>query len=98
SIRAMRSLGACVLCLCLASSRAAAQASAPPPAPPPSPAPRAAPASPPSPAPGATPPASGPSAAPGPRDTGAVVGVPDVSDPMLEPVEEPSQVLGSWQQ
>lgn len=27
-----------------------------------------------------------------------MVGVPDVSDPMLEPVEEPSQVLGSWQQ
>src|SRR5688500_5392911 len=80
----MRSFNACLLCLCLgASSRAAAQPSAPP-------TPRN---------PTLSPTPSAPSD--GARDTGVDAsrsGVPDVNDPMLEPIELPTQVLASWRQ
>jgi multidrug efflux system outer membrane protein len=74
----MRSLNACLLCSCLASSPVAAQVS--PPAP-----------------------AAAPSTSPVPsaRNAGtdpSVTGVPDVNDAMLEPIELPVQVLGSWRQ
>ncbi|HTV23539.1 MAG TPA: TolC family protein, partial [Polyangiaceae bacterium] len=78
----MRSFNACLLCLCLVSSRAAAQASAPQP----------------SVAPGVAPSAS---PAPSARDAGidpAQANMPHVSDPMLEPIELPGQVLASWRQ
>lgn len=80
----MRSFNACVLCLCLgASSRAVAQPSTPP-----TPA-----------APIPSPTSSAP--ADGALDTGVDAsrsGVPDVNDPMLEPIELPTQVLASWRQ
>ncbi len=81
----MRSISACLLCFFLGvSSRAAAQADQP----------------------GASPsggvPPTRPASAP-PRPTDATLdhiqnGVPNVSDPMLDPIELPAQVLGSWQQ
>ena len=75
----MRSINACLFCLCLAvSSRAVAQDSAPPTGVAPS-----------------TPPA------PSPRDSGidpSRSNMPDVNDPMLEAIELPTQVLGSWRQ
>jgi multidrug efflux system outer membrane protein len=74
----MRSLNACLLCSCLASSPVAAQVSPP--------APAAAPST---------------SAVPSTRNAGtdpSVTGVPDVNDAMLEPIELPVQVLGSWRQ
>jgi multidrug efflux system outer membrane protein len=79
----MRSINACLLCFCLGlSSRAAAQATPLP-----------------------TAPAAAPTGSPVPPSTpGRDVGVssstsmPDVNDPMLEPIELPQQVLSSLQQ
>jgi multidrug efflux system outer membrane protein len=78
----MRSYNACVLCLCLGLS---SRAAAQPSAPPGAPTP---------------PPATSTRDNSSP-DRGADLvesGVPDVNDPMLEPIELPPQVLGSWRQ
>src|SRR5688572_11407730 len=91
----MRSFNACLLCFCLGlSSRAAAQATPsatqnPVPAP-------ATPGSASSPASPATPAAALPAA----RDGGvsAQGNLPEVNDPMLEPIELPPQALTSLQQ
>lgn len=79
----MRAFNACLLGLCLISPRAAAQAGAPSPAVAPS-------------APAPTSPQ-----APPPADTGvgpSQASMPDVSDPMLEPIERPARVLSGWEQ
>jgi multidrug efflux system outer membrane protein len=52
-------------------------------------------------APGGSTPGTGPSGTPGAALNAAgnnASGIPDVSDPMLTPVEEPAQVLSNWQQ
>jgi len=91
----MRSFNACLLCFCLGlSSRAAAQA-APSAAQNPVPAPA-------TPGSAANPPSSAAPAAPLPaaRDGGVTPqgNLPEVSDPMLEPIELPPQALSSLQQ
>jgi outer membrane protein, multidrug efflux system len=79
----MRFLNACLLCACLGvSARAAAQPSVPPAV---------------APVPPRAPPARE-SRADAPSASASEITVPDVADPMLEPIELPARVLDSWRQ